>query len=176
MKKTIEVSENLFTRGNQLVIEIDLPANLLVSDDVKVLQADDTSKCKPTLPIRPLERANDEQVRRAMLRLMDARDSEGNYLFTYKSQWIAVYRVLRDMEVIGKEYIEFVRYTRRLGMDSSRMPCSYTAIRNISGMFAKPLDDWHIEKYKGNTGVFSRNLRVAKKFMALLKEEMQSAR
>ena len=117
--------------------------------------------------VSPATPFTDEFIGKALLKLMDAVDEKGNYLLNYATQWIGVYRVLVDYCNYPCNFTSFVEKVNNLGLNL-RKPCTYDAIQEISGIFAKPYEKWNINDYEGNGGVFNRTNKVAQELLKIL--------
>ena len=107
-----------------------------------------------------LPKKNHPRVYDVLQKLMEATDDEGRQLFTMKSQWIAVYRILVDFLGFEDEYRDFCRRINKMG--KYPIPCSENAVKRIDGIFAKPFKTWSKKLYKGRGCVYDRQYEVAK--------------
>lgn len=112
----------------------------------------------------------DERHARCIRTLFGMRGAKGRPLITFSSQWTAIYRILVDYHGYPTEYVGFHRRMQRLGVDTLTPPCTYEALKDIDGLFARPFEQWKPQSYPGQTAVFERNYQVASILKGLLEE------
>ena len=113
---------------------------------------------------------DDERHARCIRTLFDMTGSKGRPLVTYSSQWTAIYRILVDYHRYPAEYVGFHRRMQQLGVDTLTPPCTYDALKDIDGLFARPFEQWKAQNYAGQSAVFERNYQVAFTLKRLLEE------
>lgn len=120
-------------------------------------------------------RPTDEQVHRALVRLLDAPASTGtrSYLFYTNSQWLAVFKVLNHLRILDNEYgcmSRMEQYIRRIFCgQSTRIKCTQGSLnKKNDSPFTKPLAEW--EKLKDTT-VMRDYWPMCLKFLQLLEAE-----
>lgn len=112
----------------------------------------------------------DERHARCIRTLFGMRGAKGRPLITFSSQWTAIYCILVDYHGYPTEYVGFHRRMQRLGVDTLTPPCTYEALKDIDGLFARPFEQWKPQSYPGQTAVFERNYQVASILKGLLEE------
>lgn len=122
-------------------------------------------------------RPTDEQVHRALVRLLDVPANKGkgkrSYMFHTNSQWLAVFKVLNFLKKLDSEYGCMSHMEQYIGRifngQTPRVKCTQGSLnkKNVF-MFAKPLVGW--EKQKDTTAM--RDFwPVCLKFLQLLEAE-----
>ncbi len=114
--------------------------------------------------------ASEEEVKQAILALLDATDEDGKRIFTEKSQWYAVYKVLSDIHGYPSKITDFCDVMKNWGMHEVSPACDYESIRKIPNNVSFPTQKvtlWHNYKDKAEVK-FKKQIIVAMKLMELL--------
>ena len=115
---------------------------------------------------------SEEEIKNALLALQEATDEEGERIFTEKSQWYAVYKVLSECHGYPTNIREFCDIMKNWGMDKVSPACTYENIRKIPNQIVIPTNKvtlWHNYKDKAE-GKFKKQILVAIKLMELLEK------
>ena len=115
---------------------------------------------------------SEEEIKQAILVLLDATDEEGKKIFIEKCQWYAVYKVLSDIQDYPSKMTDFCDIMKNWGMHEVSPACDYESIRKIPNNVAFPTQNvtlWHNYKDKAEVK-FKKQLIVAMKLMELLEK------
>ena len=116
--------------------------------------------------------ASEEEIKEAILALLKATDEDGKNVFTEKSQWYAVYKVLSECHGYPTNIREFCDIMKNWGMDRVSPACDYENIRKIPNQVAIPTNKvtlWHNYKDKAEVK-FKKQIMVAIGLMELLEK------
>ena len=116
--------------------------------------------------------ASEEDIKNAVLTLLEATDEDGKKIFTEKSQWYAVYKVLSECHGYPAHIREFCDIMKNWGMDEVSPACTYENIRKIPNQVAIPTNKvtlWHNYKDKAEVK-FMKQITVAIRLMELLEK------
>lgn len=115
---------------------------------------------------------DDAIIIKAMAKLMELKDENGEYLLQNSAQLDGVYRVLVDECHYPSSFKTFIAKIATLDIDSLRVAFDYDTLRRINGIFTKPLDQWTISKFDGKRpNVYWGKYNVAQQFKQLLENE-----
>lgn len=92
---------------------------------------DNTNVYINTAPEKAGGRAAGDEAAGLVGALLEAEDEEGGLIFTEKSQWYAVYRVLSECMGYPKEMRAFCRLMAGMGMDRVTPSVSYESIKKV---------------------------------------------
>ena len=113
---------------------------------------------------------SENKIKETLLNLLQATDGEGNRLFTEKSQWYAVYKVLSECHGYPSKVSEFCDIMTNWGMDNVTPACSYENVKkvptNVTATSNK-VSLWHNLKDKADPK-FKKQIVVAMKLMEML--------
>ena len=118
-----------------------------------------------------------EDFRRALVSLFAMNDYNGKPLMARSSDWVAVFRVAVDVELVQDcEYADFVSLIRDLHLERLPKLLRKTDVSNAyEGVYTKPVAEWTEEAYlRGQVTenvrieFFRRKQRIAQKLMELL--------
>ena len=115
---------------------------------------------------------SEEEIKNALLALQEATDEEGQRIFTEKSQWYAVYKVLSECHGYPTNIREFCDIMKNWEMDKVSPACTYENIRKIPNQVAIPTNKvtlWHNYKDKAEVK-FMKQITVAIRLMELLEK------
>ena len=115
---------------------------------------------------------SEEDVKRAVLRLMEEKDEDGNYIVYEQSQFYAIKAVLTSPRYgFPIKPSEFGKVLHNLELDNLRVRYDYDSIRRIHPHQLPPnVDLWH--QYKNTSDDYSRKQVIpALKLKELLEEE-----
>ena len=115
---------------------------------------------------------SEEDIKNALLALVEATDEDGQRIFTEKSQWYAVYKVLSECHGYPTNIREFCDIMKNWGMDEVSPACTYENIRKIPNQVAIPTNKvtlWHNYKDKAEVK-FMKQITVAIRLMELLEK------
>lgn len=116
--------------------------------------------------------ASEEEVKQAILAVLDATDEDGKKIFTEKSQWYAVYKVLSNIHDYPSKMTDFCYVMKNWGMDEVSPACDYESIRKIPNNITFPTPKvtlWHNYKDKAEVKL-KKQIIVAMKLMELLEK------
>ena len=116
--------------------------------------------------------ASEEDIKNAVLTLLEATDEDGKKIFTEKSQWYAVYKVLSECHGYPTNIREFYNIMKNWGMHEISPACDYESIRKVPKNVAFPTPKvalWHNYKDKAETK-FKKQIVVAMKLMEQLEK------
>lgn len=116
--------------------------------------------------------ASEEQVKSALLALLEATDEDGKKIFNEKSQWYAVYKVLAECHRYPTNIREFCDIMKNWGMDGVSPACTYNSVRKIPSDIPKSTTKvalWNNYKDKADEK-FKKQIIVANKLMEMLEE------
>ena len=134
---------------------------------VDASQADSEPPAPEAEATEPLD--DDERFAHAIVHVMEQRTPSGVYLFTSKSQWVSIYRILVDYHGFPEGYTEFLRRIEAMHTDF-RVPCTYDALADISGVFARRFSQWDVKDYDSDrTAYFHAKREIALKLKEALK-------
>ena len=116
--------------------------------------------------------ASEEETKEAILALLEATDEEGHRIFTEKSQWYAVYKVLSECHYFPSKMTDFCDIMKNWGMDGVSPACTYENIRKIPNQIVIPTNKvtlWHNYKDKAEVK-FKKQIIAAIRLMELLEK------
>lgn len=144
-------------------------ASQVVNDEVEAEPAAPVSEPPAPVSEAPESICEDERFARAILHVMEVRTPSGAYLFTSKSQWVSIYRILVDYHGFPEGYTEFLRRIEAMHTDF-RVPCTYDALADISGVFTRRFSQWDVNDYDSDrTAYFHAKREIALKLKEALK-------
>lgn len=110
----------------------------------------------------------EEEVKTAIEKLMNEKDSQDKFLMNDQEQWYAIFRVLSTFYGYPKKITDFCRTMKNLDMDKMRVPCKYDSFRKVSpNQLPSNVSLW--VQYKNTTDHYSmKQVVVAVRFMELL--------
>ena len=110
----------------------------------------------------------EEEVKNAIVKLMEARDEQNEFLIRDQSQWYAIFRVLSTFCGYPQRAADFSRTMENLGMGEVRIPCKYESFRKVSlNQLPQNVSLWH--QYENTADQYSKKqVIVAIKLMDLL--------
>lgn len=89
---------------------------------------------------------SEEKMKKAILATLEAKDENGDKIFTQNNQWWAVFRVLNKRDIC-KNMKVFDTIMTNWGMDETTPPCKYESIKKASkdatGVLKNDVDTWH---------------------------------
>ena len=116
--------------------------------------------------------ASEEETKEAILALLEATDDDGKKIFTEKSQWYAVYKVLSECHGYPTSIREFCDIMKNWGMDEVSPACTYDNIRKIPVQASIPTNKvalWHNYQDKAEAK-FKKQIIVAVRLMEWLEK------
>ena len=116
--------------------------------------------------------ASEEEIKEAILALLEATDEDGKRILTEKSQWYAVYKVLSECHDFPSKMTDFCDIMKNWSMDGVSPACDYASIRKVPNNVAFPTPKvtlWHNYKDKAEVK-FKKQIMVAIKLMELLEK------
>ena len=116
--------------------------------------------------------ASEEETKEAILALLEATDDDGKKIFTEKSQWYAVYKVLSECHGYPTNIREFCDIMKNWGMDEVSPACSYNSVRRIPSDISKSTTKvalWNNYKSKADEK-FKKQIIVANQLMEMLEK------
>lgn len=111
----------------------------------------------------------DERIRLAIEALYDCKDEDGKNIFCEKSQWYAVYRVLKEYMNYPEKMSDFVNLINERRWAEREPRCTYTAMKEASKkslLLTKSCNMWKM--YKNTNESHRKQCVIAEKFMAFL--------
>ena len=111
----------------------------------------------------------DERIRLAIESLYDSKDEDGKNIFTEKSQWYAVYRVLKEYMNYPEKMTDFVNVINAKRWAEREPSCSYATLKAVSGRLTslnRKCSLW--EDCKNINDSYRKQCIIAKKLMQLL--------
>ena len=114
--------------------------------------------------------ASEEEIKSALLALLQVTDEEGRHLFTEKGQWYAVYKELSECHGYPTNIREFCDVMKIWGMDKVAPACKYDSVKKVPNQIQIPTPKvslWHRYKDKAD-GKFKKQVVVAMKLMEML--------
>ena len=111
---------------------------------------------------------SDEDIKKAIEALMEAKDGEGQYIMHDLDQWYAIFRVLSQICGYSSKPKDFETNMHNIGADKLRIPCKYDNYRKIVlNQLPKNVMLWG--QYKNSADQYSmKQIKVAIKLMELL--------
>ena len=116
--------------------------------------------------------ASDEKIKETLLALLEATDDDGNRIFTEKSQWYAVYKVLSECHGYPTKISEFCDIMKNWGMDGVTPACTYDSVKKVPSQVKIPTPKvtlWQHYKDKADDK-FKKQVIVAMKLIKMLEE------
>ena len=120
----------------------------------------------------PSMHSSEEGIKNALLSLVETTDEDGQRIFTEKSQWYAVYKVLSECHGYPTNIREFYNIMKNWGMHEISPACDYESIRKVPNNVAFPTSKvalWHNYKDKAEAK-FKKQIVVAMKLMEQLEK------
>lgn len=114
--------------------------------------------------------ASEEEIKKAILTLLESTGEDGKRIFTEKGQWYAVYKVLSDLHGYPSKMTDFCDIMKNWGMYEASPACDYESMRKVPNNVTFPTSKvtlWHNYKDKAETK-FTKQIMVAIKLMELL--------
>ncbi len=110
----------------------------------------------------------EEEVKAAIEKLMNEKDSQNEFLMHDQDQWYAIFRVLSTFCGYPSKASDFSKTMENLGMDEIRVPCKYESFRKVTPhQLPQNVSLWH--QYKNTADQYSKKqVVVAVRFMELL--------
>lgn len=150
--------------GNQAIDQGAQPAVEVQHADAEEVMAEPSAPAsEPPAPVteEPEPLSEDERIARAIIYVMELRTPRGAYLFTSKSQWVSIYRILVDYHGFPDGYTEFLHRIEAMHTDF-RVPCTYDALADICGVFARRFSQWDVKDYDSDrTAYFHTKREIA---------------
>lgn len=115
---------------------------------------------------------SENDVKRAVLRLMEERDDDGNYIVCEQAQFYAIKAVLTSPRYgFPTKPSDFGKVIHNLELDNLRVRYDYESIRKIHPhQLPQNVELWH--QYKNTTDDYSlKQVKTALRLMELLEEE-----
>lgn len=122
-----------------------------------------------TSPAKPLH-VSEEEIKEALLALLEATDNDGKCVFTEKGQWYAVYKVLSELHDYPSKMKDFCDIMKNWGMHEVSPACDYESMRKVPNNVTFPINKvtlWHNYMDKADAK-FMKQIIVAIKLMELL--------
>ena len=94
-------------------------------------------------------------------------------LFSVKTQWVAVYRILVDYYAFPKGYKAFCKCVKNMMSDyKGTFAFDYQAIQKGigNGILTKPYEEWKAYKHKNTDKTFQRQLHIAEALLRSLSQ------
>ena len=116
--------------------------------------------------------ASEEEIKDAILALLEATDDDGHRIFSEKGQWYAVYKVLSECHGYPTNIREFCDIMKNWGMDKVSPACSYNSVRRIPSDISKSTTKvalWNNYKSKADEK-FKKQIIVANQLMEMLEK------
>ena len=116
--------------------------------------------------------ASEEETKEVILALLEATDEEGHRIFTEKSQWYAVYKVLSECHGYPSNIREFCDIMKNWRMDEVSPACTYNSVRRIPSDIPKSTTRvalWNNYKNKADEK-FKKQIIVANQLMEMLEK------
>ena len=116
--------------------------------------------------------ASEEEIKEAILALLEATDGDSHRIFAEKGQWYAVYKVLSECHGYPTNIREFCDIMKNWGMDRMAPACTYNSVRKIPSDIPKSTTKvalWNNYKDKADEK-FKKQIIVANKLMEMLEE------
>lgn len=114
--------------------------------------------------------ASEEEIKKAILTLLESTGEDGKRIFTEKGQWYAVYKVLSDLHGYPSKMTDFCDIMKNWGMYEASPACDYESMRKVPNNVTFPTSKvtlWHNYKDKAEAK-FTKQIMVAIKLMELL--------
>lgn len=133
---------------------------------------------RETAPNRGERKVTRERFRSALIKLFASKNMKGKPLFTGSSDWVAVFRVAVDVELVADSaYEDFVKMIEEMRFPVLPKPLSKTNVSNAySGVYTKPVEQWTEEAYLNSRTTdgarltyFYSKLAIALKLQELLR-------
>lgn len=141
--------------------------NIMTGDHAQAIynEAIETKQCRTK---------SDEIIKRALIRLMDEKDEEGNYLIYEKGQFYGVRAVLTS-PICGlpSKPADFKRVLINLELDNLRIPYDYEIVRKIyPHKLPNNVELWH--QFMDTADDYTlKQIKPAVRLIELLKEEKE---
>lgn len=91
----------------------------------------------------------EDEVKEAVMELLELTDAEGKRVFTDQGQWYAVYRVLNELCNYPKSMRDFCRCVKRWELPEEAVKCTYAMMTDRQKVLTKLLQKvttWHMCK------------------------------
>ena len=115
---------------------------------------------------------SEEDIKNALLALVEVTDEDGQRIFTEKSQWYAVYKVLSECHGYPTNIREFCDIMKNWGMHEVSPACTYNSVRKIPSDIPKSTTRvllWNNYKDKADEK-FKKQIIVAIKLLEMLEK------
>ena len=116
--------------------------------------------------------ASEEEIKEAILALLEATDEDSHRIFAEKGQWYAVYKVLSECHGYPTNIREFCDIMKNWGMDKMAPACTYNSVRKIPSDIPRSTTKvalWNNYKDKADEK-FKKQISVANKLMEMLEK------
>ena len=116
--------------------------------------------------------ASEEEIKEAILALLEATDEDSHRIFAEKGQWYAVYKVLSECHGYPTNIREFCDIMKNWGMDKMAPACTYNSVRKIPSDIPRSTTKvalWNNYKNKADEK-FKKQISVANKLMEMLEK------
>ena len=120
----------------------------------------------------PSMHSSEEGIKNALLSLVEITDEDGQRIFTEKSQWYAVYKVLSECHGYPTNIREFCDIMKNWGMHEVSPACTYNSVRKIPSDIPKSttrVSLWNNYKDKADEK-FKKQIIVAIKLLEMLEK------
>lgn len=109
-------------------------------------------------------------VKNAIIKVMNATDEDGDYIFAQQRHWLGIYRVLADKKIIPEEnwsiFEEYINTLFPSFDEQVRVKLNAKDLsRAVVTPFNRPFSKWKVEDYDGKSYVFNTHHTIAKTFM-----------
>lgn len=107
----------------------------------------------------------------AILYVMEFKDEKGQYIFTQKNQWFAIYRILADMKIVqANGFLAFGRFIDGLNLTDIRVDLNARELsKNNKGTLSERFEKWNRSKAVSPIQ-FDKINRIAQLFKAKIEE------
>ena len=115
---------------------------------------------------------SEEEIKEAILALLEATDEDSHRIFIEKGQWYAVYKVLSECHGYPTNIREFCDIMKNWGMDKMAPACTYNSVRKIPSDIPRSTTKvalWNNYKDKADEK-FKKQISVANKLMEMLEK------
>ena len=114
-------------------------------------------------------------IKECITELMAITHGKDKKLFTQVNHWQMIYRILVDRQLMPAGFQDFQDSIMQMGNDFS-IPCSYEALKDIDGVFAKPFRQWDVTLYRGKRlSAYHHKYEIASTFDGLVERRLSSA-
>jgi len=168
----MEVKGNFIVQGSYIDIHDNEVVNLSV-DKAEVKVNGKTISNPTPISSNPSELNSQEAlIISSIVTLMEELGSDGEPIFKFQNQWMAIFRVIVDKNLGASkdDYKGFCDWINRLKPDGFRVKLSYVSLKKINDtIYSKPYRNWVYDcSYNASRKPYDNMVNIVERFTEIL--------